>query len=607
MNSMNILVAAALFCAPASAQSLQVIYCEIPASPKSVVPGALETTTGLPEATNFRALEDLFVSPDGSRWMIKARTQQGSDEENIMLLGSGLSGTMFAQEGQPVPGGVSGELVDFFGSGVGRFDSTNRFAYSLRARGGLSSTFQKVVVWNGTSSTITTQMGDLYTGLQDIPANPSGDETVGNSIGSIHLLDDGRVGAQDSTIGNISTTRRPAIFYDRAMFHQADVTSVTDLAGTGSITIDGVSANTFYSSPDGAHWVAIMDIDTTTSSNNSLVYDGRVVVQNNVLIPSTAITCGSIFASDIAADGRWYARGRDNSSTAASAPDWAVHQGVLIAKTGDPIGSSGLNFGDTFYAFSVNANGDWAIACNTNDANAGTNDVLVVNGEIVAREGDPVDVDGNGLFDDNAFLGRGVNTNACFQANDVALTDNGRVYFFATLRDGANADLGSNPSFGTPDVMIAIDLGPSCGASVSYCTAGTSTNGCVATISASGTASASAASGFTLQITNVEGQKSGLIFYSLTGAHSAPWGTGTSFLCVKSPTQRTGAQLTGGTLDACDGALTLDWNTFRDTHPSSLGSPFAGGEHVWAQGWYRDPPASKTTNLSNAIEFLVCP
>jgi hypothetical protein len=79
MNSMNILVAAALFCAPASAQSLQVIYCEIPSSPKSVVPGALETTTGLPEATNFRALEDLFVSPDGTRWMIKARTQQGTD------------------------------------------------------------------------------------------------------------------------------------------------------------------------------------------------------------------------------------------------------------------------------------------------------------------------------------------------------------------------------------------------------------------------------------------------------------------------------------------------------------------------------------------------
>ena len=58
-------------------------------------------------------------------------------------------------------------------------------------------------MWNGTTSTIATQMGDLYTGLLDIPANPSGDETVGNSIGSIHLLDDGRVGAQDSTIGSM--------------------------------------------------------------------------------------------------------------------------------------------------------------------------------------------------------------------------------------------------------------------------------------------------------------------------------------------------------------------------------------------------------------------
>jgi hypothetical protein len=31
------------------------------------------------------------------------------------------------------------------------------------------------------------------------------------------------------------------------------------------------------------------------------------------------------------------------------------------------------------------------------------------------------------------------------------------------------------------------------------------------------------------------------------------------------------------------------------------------GQKVYAQAWYRDPPAPKTTNLSNAIELTVGP
>ena len=40
----------------------------------------------------------------------------------------------------------------------------------------------------------------------------------------------------------------------------------------------------------------------------------------------------------------------------------------------------------------------------------------------------------------------------------------------------------------------------------------------------------------------VEGQKQGLLFYGLQGGQAQPWGSGTSFLCVKSPTQRSTGQ-----------------------------------------------------------------
>jgi hypothetical protein len=111
-------------------------------------------------------------------------------------------------------------------------------------------------------------------------------------------------------------------------------------------------------------------------------------------------------------------------------------------------------------------------------------------------------------------------------------------------------------------------------------------------------------------VTNVEGQKSGLLFYGLNNASWAPtpWGIGsTSFLCVKSPTQRTPTQNSGGTINTCNGSFSIDWNAYIANTAGALGTPFVGGETVYAQGWFRDPPAPKTTNLSNALQFLVCP
>jgi hypothetical protein len=143
----------------------------------------------------------------------------------------------------------------------------------------------------------------------------------------------------------------------------------------------------------------------------------------------------------------------------------------------------------------------------------------------------------------------------------------------------------------------------------SYCTAGTSTNGCVPTIGASTQPSVSLANPCTINVTGVEGQKTGLLFYGIdnSGYTPASWGTGTSFLCVKPPTQRTPSQTSGGTANACDGLLVLDWNAFQSANPSSLGNPWTAGDKVYVQGWYRDPAAPKTTNLGNALEMTYLP
>ena len=92
----------------------------------------------------------------------------------------------------------------------------------------------------------------------------------------------------------------------------------------------------------------------------------------------------------------------------------------------------------------------------------------------------------------------------------------------------------------------------------------------------------------------------------MTGQHAAPWNA-TSFLCVKSPTQRTGTQNSAGTANACDGALSLDWNAYQSSNPNALGNPWSPGDVVQVQAWFRDPPAGKATNLSDAIEMTYVP
>jgi Tol biopolymer transport system component len=144
----------------------------------------------------------------------------------------------------------------------------------------------------------------------------------------------------------------------------------------------------------------------------------------------------------------------------------------------------------------------------------------------------------------------------------------------------------------------------------SYCTSSTSSGGCSPALASSTVApSLSAGPGsFVVTCSPLDGQRQGIFFYGIGGRLAQPWAAGsTSYLCVKPPTQRTAAQTSGGTAGACDGALVLDFFQFAATHPAALGQPFAPGQSLQLQAWFRDPPAPKTTNLSNALEATLNP
>ncbi|MCC7012713.1 MAG: VCBS repeat-containing protein [Planctomycetes bacterium] len=161
---------------------------------------------------------------------------------------------------------------------------------------------------------------------------------------------------------------------------------------------------------------------------------------------------------------------------------------------------------------------------------------------------------------------------------------------------------------GNVAVSVQKTFTPGCPAPQSYCTSGTSVAGCVPVISASGVPSAAASSGFSFTVGPLPGQRQGLIFYGISGRLSSLWSPGsTSFLCVKIPVQRTGVFNTGGTASTCNGSITADWLAFMAANPGALGQPLVPGLVVDAQCWFRDPGAPTNTNLSNGLEFAVCP
>jgi hypothetical protein len=164
----------------------------------------------------------------------------------------------------------------------------------------------------------------------------------------------------------------------------------------------------------------------------------------------------------------------------------------------------------------------------------------------------------------------------------------------------------SGITFPNDFMLDDISLTPS-SSTTTYCTPGTTSNGCVPSIAGLGTPDIGSTSGFEITATNIEGQRAGLCFYGINGRIAGPWFGGTSFLCVKAPTQRMTAQNSGGTAGQCNGVLAEDWLAYLASHPSALGHPFQAGQVVNAQVWFRDPQAPGTTNLSGGLEFTLAP
>src|SRR5690606_3983061 len=95
----------------------------------------------------------------------------------------------------------------------------------------------------------------------------------------------------------------------------------------------------------------------------------------------------------------------------------------------------------------VNNDGDYVIG-GFSDAPGAENCIAVLNNAVeIYREGQPIALDADGLFNDNVFFWS-------FQDNDAFLTEDGWFYFVADLKDGHG-----NVGVGQIFARLPVDLG----------------------------------------------------------------------------------------------------------------------------------------------------
>jgi hypothetical protein len=413
--------------------TLEVICSEIAGHSSAVVPGARDAD-GNPAFAEWTDIEDLAVRMDGAMWAIHGDTSMPVPLRNMVALYQpaevGISVGLM-QGGQPVQGGAPGEVYNFFDAAPGPVSWNEDFdiAYSTRSTGGVPSQAEKLGVYDGLTHTIVLQQGDPLTGLVDLPPDPSGDETLSNAVTAVHLRNDGSVGYHLMTITNCNSSRYPAFMIDDASFIQSGVTMI------GGEVWDSIDFFDVGGTPDGLHWFAQGDTENPDQSvDDILVVDGEVVVREGTPMGGSSVIALNTLFTRMLTTGDWFARGNDVNFN-----DWAVINGAVVAVTGAPIvtgPSPGPEvWSDAMLAFNGNHLLEYALAGET-VAGTTPGSALVFDGvEVLAREGDPVDLDGDGMFDDDLFI-------HSFQQNDLFLTDSAEVYLLVVLRNGAGALMG---------------------------------------------------------------------------------------------------------------------------------------------------------------------
>jgi len=411
------------FAAPALAQApyaTSILYVNTPGHPTNVVPGAgIPFRTG---GTGTSAFERPYISSNGLHLSINVVASSATTDDDVLL----LDGVLFLREGSPAPWAA--------GQNVGTIDpdlAINDAGDILLGNnvGPATTLDDYIALWSG---------GVWSVLAQDGSATPAGG-TWTSTIDSTALSNTGIACYRGTTITGLPTASNALVAIGGTLIQKGIDIPIAQ-AGGATNTWENFTTNRVYISPDGNTVVLVGDTNAATTTDAILTVNNVVTIQEGVVLPgsSFATVVSSIGKAWVDNAGNWYARG----SNLTSGDDWMVRNGTLVAEssgTDEIIPGTGEHWNDAsfttcFFAFDGNSLGQFLI-CGVTDAPATSNGVIVFddgvgNRYVAVREDDPVDLDGNGLFDDDRFF----NT---FGDDDILLQDDGTIVFTATLRNAA--------------------------------------------------------------------------------------------------------------------------------------------------------------------------
>lgn len=383
---------------------------------------------GLPGA-NFGILDRPFRSPDGNWWAMNADTTLPTTEDEVIIRGFGAAlPTVMVREGTAAAwtGGENVGLMDRLVS----LDNSGDFVFVADTNGPTTADEYLVKFGGGGFSTVA---------QEGTPFAPIPGANHGAAIAEGYLTSLG-VAYRTSLTSNPAGTGTTACVIGGTMVVNTDNVGFvpSGQAGGATETWDILDLNDFYVSSDGLTWMQQGDLNGATTGDDVLVVNNAVVIQEDSTLSGFGSPVNIITESVMMTNGDWFARGSNDDTG-----NWLLRNGVELARTGDSIPGglpgevySDALFGDNFFTMTGNNLGDFVIGGTTSNADPLADAVLVFNNSmVVARQGDPVDLDGNGMFDDNAFIN-------IFNNEDAFLTDNLQYFFTADLMDGTGSDIG---------------------------------------------------------------------------------------------------------------------------------------------------------------------
>ncbi|MFT5732311.1 MAG: hypothetical protein ACJA2W_001080 [Planctomycetota bacterium] len=556
-----------------------VVFSNVPGSVSAQVPGlvGVEFEPGL--LTNH--FDRVYGHPAGY-WAITALADLPSARNECLI----VNGELVIQEGAPAPwtGGAEN---------CGTIDT--RCAVNARGDVALSTNTSGTVADDYVATRIAGVWGFSAREGEALPGGSGAllDDIIDSGV----LLDDGTVGyAADGLDGTATPdVDDDAIVLGGQVLLRKGVSAPTGQAGGSSRSMDNFDLGDFWTSGDGLQWLVQGDLEGSGASDDVVIVNGAVVLQEGSPVPNSgfaeAIDSSGLKGVSMDAAGHWYARG-DNDQTNQ---DWVVRDGALIAVTGSlAIPGSTERWSDAlldgcFFGHVGNANGDYVVAGMTDHVDSALDAVLVLNNtEEVARESDAVDLDGNGLLDDDVFIDS-------FGDDDLFLSDARELFVVATLKD----DLGQRIGQALLRFVLRSEVG------TAYCDVHQNSLGLFASLSAIGS-SVVADNQLTLLAESLPPTANVLFMIAPARGMVDPFGGGMGVLCLAGQVARfagPGEVLSAGV--AGDACLHVDLGAL----PTAMGGGTVSasvGQTLMFQCWYRDHDGTgaTTTNTTNAVEVV---